>query len=173
MADLDLIERIYDAVPPLGEMTFARFRHAWSTARIGHVLLVRCDEEDPLEFISDIYARLTTRLGTVSEGTNAAEAETILLSDVATRIWTLYALYTIHECQITRRKHKIVLPKCECARREASVCTPYSMQRGLRTIEASFMLVCDCLAHIPPLIRYRYGAGSRCSTLARIDCMRA
>lgn len=32
--------------------------------------------------------------------------------DVGVRVWLIYTLYTLHECQVTRRKRKIVFPQC-------------------------------------------------------------
>lgn len=80
----------------------------WRAHSASYVLLVRTDDEDQSEFMQDLYRGLTNRLDVAADDDE---------DECKDRIWTIYTLYTLHECQITRRKHKIVLPQCQSHRR--------------------------------------------------------
>lgn len=90
-------------------------------------------EESKEEFIQEVFQNITERLLMITmkedqNNTNGVGGDGVGVGGVDTssndshhpthpplhqRIWILYALYTFHECQITRRKRKIILPECK------------------------------------------------------------
>lgn len=82
----------------LPDATFVRFKQSWLQSQIGITLLSRREDDDADDHLQELYTRLTERLRTHT--------------DRIARIWTVYALYAMYECQTHRpRKKRIILPQ--------------------------------------------------------------
>jgi hypothetical protein len=111
-----VLDELFDALVGLNDVSFAHFRCVWAVKGLSllHIVpFLRFKGEgkkqvqqgpDPKEIMEAIAGEVVT--GLFRYLTEMLEN----FRDVHTNMWSVYALYTLYETQVTKTKHKIVIP---------------------------------------------------------------